>query len=112
MISRRFYRLVSAKDPPLRDFRSLIGSGHPPYDDPELQRRAEEVSIWDNIAAMFRLRQKMPHLPYAAVIEIPESVELTRGKRGHWGIPKGIRADQIKRWVIGVIEVPWPSTER
>jgi len=31
---RRFYRLVSRKDPPLNEFHSLIESGHLPYDDP------------------------------------------------------------------------------
>lgn len=107
---RRFYRLVSQRDPPLEDLFSLIETGHPPYDHPELQRRAEEVSVWDSLAAVMRVRKKRPHLGYVAILEIPEEVALTRGRRGHWGIPRGTGAEQIERWIVEVIQVP--STRR
>ena len=84
----------------------MFESGHAPYDDPAVQRRAEEVSVWDSLAAIVRLKRKKPHLRYIAILEIPEHVELTHGKRGHRGIPKSIGAEQIRGWVVDVVELP------
>lgn len=103
---RRFYRLVTQKDPPDRDFFSLIAMGHRPYVDADLQRRAEEVSVWDNVDAALDLARRKRSHRFVAVLEIPEDVRLTAGKRGHWGIPKSAGPTRIREWVVEVRDVP------
>ena len=102
---RRVYRLVSELDPPESDFRAQ-SEERPPYADPELQRRAEEVSVWDRFERAEDLARKRPGLRFVAVLEVPRDVRLRPGKRGHWGIPKGIAPDEIKRWVVEVVALP------
>jgi len=103
--SRRFYRLVHDDHPPIADFQSPAEAGRH-YDDSAVQQRAEEVSVWDSLAAATRLAAKKPTLRYVAVLEIPKHVELRPGKRGHWGVPKGTGAEQIKGWVVEVLRLP------
>ena len=43
-------------EPPLDDFRSQAEQGRV-YDDAEVQRRAEEVSVWDSLQEMDRGRR-------------------------------------------------------
>lgn len=56
---RRVYRLVSEGDPQVQDFLSQAEEGRR-YDDPEVQRRAEEVSVWDTLERAVRLASKRP----------------------------------------------------
>ena len=98
----RFYRIVTEPDPPLRDFRSHADRGHV-FPDLELQHRAEEVSIWDDLARVRQLARGKPWLDrHVAILEIPSGVELHPGRRGHWGI-RGARPEQIKGWVVEVV---------
>jgi hypothetical protein len=101
----RFYRLVSRKDPLPDDFRSQAARGRV-YADPEVQRRAEEVSVWDSLERAMHLARKKPQLGYIAILQIPEDVQLRPGKRGHWGIPRSIPVEEIMRWIADVVPVP------
>ena len=100
-VGRRFYRLVSAAEPPVHDFMPLAASGRR-FGDPDVQRRAEEVSIWDSLEAAVKVRARRPELRFIAVLEVPPNVALTRGRGGHWGIPRGKSAEEIRTWVIEV----------
>ncbi len=92
-------------EPPLDDFRSQAEQGRV-YDDAEVQRRAEEVSVWDSLERAARLGRKRPRLAYVAVLDVPADVPLRPGKRGHWGIPKEFSADEIRRWIADVVALP------
>lgn len=96
---------MSDQDPPIADFVSPAEEGRR-YDDPAVQQRAEEISVWDSPAAALRLAAKKPALRYIAVLEIPTHIKLREGKRGHWGIPKGTGAEHVKSWVVEVRPLP------
>jgi hypothetical protein len=71
-----------------------------------VQRRAEEVSVWDSFDRATQLMRKKPRLRYVAVLEIPADVRLRPGRPGHWGIPKDIPAEEIRGWVTDVVALP------
>lgn len=96
---------MSDQDPPSADFVSPAGAGRH-YDEPSVQQRAEEISVWDSRAAAIRLAAKKPALRYVAVLEIPADIKLREGKRGHWGIPKGTEAEHVRSWVVEVMPLP------
>jgi hypothetical protein len=92
---------VRAAGPPVHDFIPLAASGRR-FRDPDVQRRAEEVSVWETLEAAVRVRARKPELRFVAVLEVPPNVVLTQGRGGHWGIPRGRSAEEIRSWVIEV----------
>lgn len=86
--TRRFYRLVSAAEPPVHDFIPLAATGRQ-FRDPDVQRRAEEVSVWETLDAAVKVRARKPELRFVAVLEVPPNVALIRGRGGSLGHSEG-----------------------
>lgn len=102
MAFRRFYRLVTAPDPPLSDFLTYAAQGRI-FPDREVQRRAEELSVWDSFERVRRLSMQKPSLGrFVAVLDIPPDVPLSGGRRGHWGI-RDAPPERVKMWVVKVV---------
>lgn len=96
---------MSDQDPPIADFASAAEVGRR-YEDPAVQQRAAEISVWDSLSAAVQLAARKPALRYVAVLEIPMHIQLRPGRRGHWGIPKDTGAERIKGWIVEVLPLP------
>ena len=98
-------------EPPLDDFRSQADQGRV-YDDEEVQRRAEEVSVWDSLERAARLGRKRPRLAYVAVLDVPAVSSprplplVSNGSRANEVDPAGdlVRADA---WQLAQAQEAW-----
>lgn len=104
-----FYRIVKSDPPTLRDFMSFQELGQRPRnpDDPEVQRRWDKVSVWDEEQRARSLARLHPHLgAYIARLDLPDSSTITAepaGNTGHYSL--AATAAELLQHVKSVVPV-------
>jgi hypothetical protein len=112
-VARTFYRIVKSDPPTLRDFMSFQELGQRPRDlnDPEVLRRWDKVSVWDEEQRARRLARLRPRLgAFIARLEIPDTSPITAepaGGTGHYSLTA--TAAELWQWVESVVPVDPPG---
>jgi hypothetical protein len=91
-MARTFYRIVKSDPPTLQDFMSFQELGQRPRDpnDPEVLRRWDKVSVWDEEGRARKWARDRPRLgAYIARLDLPDDSTIAAepsGPTGHYSL--------------------------
>jgi hypothetical protein len=108
-VAQTFYRIVKTNPPTLQDFMSFEELGRRPRDpnDPEVLRRWDKVSVWEDERRAREWARRLPRLgAYIARLDIPDTSQLTAeasGPAGHYSL--AATAMELQQYVTSVVPI-------
>jgi hypothetical protein len=108
-VAQTFYRIVRSDPPTLRDFMSFQELGQRPRNpnDPEVLRRWDKVSVWDEEQRAHQWARLHPRLgAYIAKLDLPDTSTITAepsGPIGHYSL--AATAAELWEYITSVVPV-------